>query len=182
MTYERFENLLVRQKAAELYELTEDLLDNPAFKATTGFRDQLDRAAPSVSNNIAEDFGRDPTNELLAFLYIARGWAGEVRSMVTLKLGRAEPSRWPANLKSQISNLKSIAESGSRQLRAWADHLQHSDIKGQRHLAAKSRQQDEQKQRGAAFQTELLRKLPPGHPFRKDAEERGLTRNLKSEI
>jgi four helix bundle protein len=173
MTYKSFEDLPVWQKAAELYELTEDLLENEAFKATRGFRDQLDRAALSVSNNIAEGFERGTTNELLAFIYIARGSAGEVRSMLTLKLRRAEKSRWPADLKSQISDLKSIAESCSRQLRGWADTLQNSEIKGQRHLTDKSRREDDKQKRAAAFEKELLRKLPAWHPKRKEAEEQG---------
>jgi len=173
MTYKSFEELPVWQKAAELYELTEDLLENEGFKATRGFRDQLDRAALSVSNNVAEGFERGTTNELLAFIYIARGSAGEVRSMLTLKLRRAVKSQWPANLKSQISNLKSIAESCSRQLRAWADSLQNSEIKGQRHLTDKSRREDEQKKRAAAFEKELIRRLPAWHPKRKEAEEQG---------
>jgi four helix bundle protein len=174
MTYQRFEDLPVWQKAAELYERTEELLDHDAFKATRGFRDQLDRASLSVSNNIAEGFERGTTNESLAFLYIARGSAGEVRSMLTLKLRRAEKSRWPAELKSEISNLKSIAESCSRQLRGWADSLQNSAIPGQRHLTDKSRRAHEQKKRAQAFDITLLRHLPAWHPKRKEAEERGL--------
>lgn len=174
MTYERFEDLPVWQKAADLYEATEDLLENESFKATRGFRDQLDRAALSVSNNIAEGFERGTTNELLAFIYIARGSAGEVRSMLTVKARRSGRAGWSAQLKSQISNLRATAESCSRQLRGWADSLQNSDIKGQRHLTDKSRQADDQKKRAAAFELELLRKLPAGHPKRKDAEERGL--------
>ena len=93
MTYQRFEDLPAWQKAAELYELTEDLLENPAFQATRGFRDQPDRAALSVSNNIAEGFERGTTNELLAFLYIARGSAGEVRSMLVLRERKAAGAR-----------------------------------------------------------------------------------------
>jgi four helix bundle protein len=174
MTYQRFEDLPVWQKAADLYELAEDLLETGSFQATRGFRDQLDRAALSVSNNIAEGFERGTTAELLQFLYIARGSAGEVRSMLTLKLRRAHQAGWPEGLKSQISNLKSTAESCSRQLRGWADSLQNSDIKGQRHLTDRSRREDDQKKRAASFQKELLRKLPPGHPLRKDAEERAL--------
>ena len=174
MTYERFEDLPVWQKAADLYDATENLLENEAFKVTRGYRDQLDRAALSVSNNIAEGFERGTTNELLAFIYIARGSAGEVRSMLCLKERRARKANWPADLKSQISNLKSLAESCSRQLRGWADSLQNSEIKGQRHLTDKSRSKDDQKKRAATLQKELLRKLPPSHPLRKDAEERGL--------
>jgi four helix bundle protein len=56
----------------------------------------------SVSNNIAEGFERGTTNELLAFIYIARGSAGEVRSMLTLLLRR----KWAAHLKSEIRRRK----------------------------------------------------------------------------
>src|SRR5437868_12319245 len=56
MTYNRFEDLPVWQKAVELYEAIEELLENHKFIVTRGFRDQLDRAALSVSNNIAEGF------------------------------------------------------------------------------------------------------------------------------
>jgi len=174
MTYQRFEDLPVWQKAADLYELTEELLETETFKATRGFRDQLDRAALSVSNNIAEGFERGTTNELLAFIYIARGSAGEVRSMLCLKERRARKANWPADLKSQISNLKSVAESCSRQLRGWADSLQNSDIKGQRHLNRRTREQEEQTKKAKSLQKDLLRNLPPGHPLRRDAEERGL--------
>jgi len=174
MTYERFEDLPVWQKAADLYEQTEELLETETFKATRGFRDQLDRAALSVSNKIAEGFERGTTNELLAFIYIARGSAGEVRSMLCLKERRARNANWPADVKSQIANLKSVAESCSRQLRGWADSLQNSDIKGQRHLNRRTREQDEQTKKAKSLQKDLLRKLPPGHPLRRDAEERGL--------
>ena len=124
MTYENFEDTLVWQEAARLYELSEDLLENPAFLARNGFRDQLDRAALSVSNNIAEGFERGTTSELLYFLYVARGSAGETRSMLRVKLRRIRD----AALKSQISALIACAISCSRQLRGWAESLQNSDM------------------------------------------------------
>jgi len=182
MTYQSFEELPVWQSAAELYEACAALLVIPALRASSAFRDQLERAALSVSNNIAEGFERGTTNELLTFIYIARGSAGEVRSMLRLLLRRLDRHQaGNKNLESEISNLKSevtrliaLAESCSRQLRAWADSLQNSEIKGQRFLTEKVRQQDEQRKRSEAFRKELLRKLPPDHPMRKDAEERGL--------
>jgi four helix bundle protein len=173
MTYKRFEDLPVWQKAAELYELTEELLEDERFQASRSFRDQLDRAALSVSNNIAEGFERGTTNELLAFLYIARGSAGEVRSMLVLRERRARKRNWPADLRTKLSDLKAIAESCSRQIRAWADALQNSSIEGPRHLNQRTRQAYEQKQRAIEFNKKLLRYLPSNHPKRKEAEERG---------
>jgi len=133
-TYERFEELPVWQEAMRLAEGCEDFIWEAEGRLTSGKRDQLDRASISVSNNIAEGFERGSTAELLQFLYIAHGSAGEVRSMLCFFERRPRL----ANFKSQISNLKSVAESCSRQLRAWADRLQNSEIKGQRHLNNKA--------------------------------------------
>ena len=94
--------------------------------------------------------------------------------MLCLKERRARNANWPAAVKSQISNLKSVAESCSRQLRGWADSLQNSEIKGQRHLNRRTREQEEQTRKAKSLQKDLLRKLPPGHPLRRDAETRGL--------
>jgi len=163
MTYSRFEELPVWQEALKLADGVYDMTEKHKNIFSYSLRDQLERAALSVSNNIAEGFERGTTNELLAFLYIARGSAGEVRSMLCFI------ERRPAfnDLKSQISDLKSKAESCSRQLRAWADHLQNSDIKGQRHLTEKTRQHYKAGKKAEEFQQELLDKLPDNHPLKK---------------
>jgi len=165
-TYQRFEDLPVWQEAIVLAEKCEDFIDGAKARITWSKRDQLDRASLSVANNIAEGFERGTTNELLAFLYIARGSAGEVRSMLCF-FERRPVLR---DFKSQISNLKSVAESCSRQLRGWADSLQNSDITGQRHLNAHTRANYE-KRKGraagaAAFQQLLAQHFPPDHPLR----------------
>jgi four helix bundle protein len=167
MTYQRFEDLPVWCEAARLYELADDFLENAPPRMRHSFRDQFERAVLSVSNNIAEGFERGTTNELLQFIYIARGSAGEVRSMLCLLLRRT----WAAHLKSQISNLKSTAESCSRQLRGWADSLQNSDIKGQRHLNNQVRAEDDQKRKAIALQKKLLANLPANHPLRRKEAE-----------
>jgi four helix bundle protein len=163
MTYERFEDLPVWQQAASLYDKTDLFLEAASPKLSRSFRDQLERAVLSVSNNIAEGFERGTTNELLAFIYIARGSAGEVRSMLCLLERRGSLK----NFKSEISNLKSSAESCSRQLRAWADSLQNSDIKGQRHLNNKVKQTIENQKKDEMFQKKLVEMLPQNHPLRK---------------
>jgi four helix bundle protein len=175
MTYERFEDLPVWQEAIRLAEGCEDFLIAAKDRITWSKRDQLDRCSLSVSNNIAEGFERGTKNELLAFLYIARGSAGETRSMLCYF------ERRPAlvDFKSQISNLKLVAESCSRQLRAWADSLQNSEIEGQRHLNDRSRENWRKKQdadqRSAAFremEREMIAKMPNDAPARRLWESR----------
>ena len=47
-----------------------------------GLRDQLCRSAVSIPTNIAEGFERSSRKEYLQFLNIAKGSAGEVRSLL----------------------------------------------------------------------------------------------------
>ena len=147
MTYERFEDLPVWKAAMSLAERIYALTERAPFKRKYSLRDQIERASLSVSNNIAEGFERGTTQELLTFLYIARGSAGEVRSMLCFF------ERLPAfeDLKSEISNMKSDVEGISRQLRAWADALQNTEIKGQRYLSEKERSISRQKKEKAEF-------------------------------
>ena len=136
MKYTRFEDLPVWQSAITLAERVFRVTEAQAFRSQGDLRSQIQRATLSISTNIAEGFERGSTQELVTFLYIARGSAGEVRSMLYLieRLSRF------IDLRSEISDLKLLAESISRQLRAWADTLQNSEIKGQRYLTDGVRQ------------------------------------------
>ncbi len=176
MAYQRFEDLPVWQEAARLYELTEDLLGEAAFQGTRGFRDQIDRAALSVSNNIAEGFERGTTPDRLNFLYIAKGSAGEVRSMAVVKLRRTRPQ----DLRRQLETIRDSAESCCRQLAGWADALQNSSITGQRHLNDHSRGQyrkgqaiQQGKQQWEESKRRALERLPEDHPLKQEARRRG---------
>jgi four helix bundle protein len=153
MKYDRFEDLPVWKAAIEFAVLVYALTANKAFRGHRSLRNQLEPAAVSVSNNIAEGFERGTTKELLAFLYIARGSCGESRSMLCLL------DKLPdfAHLKSEISDLRSRAESISRQLRAWANSLQNSEIKGQRYLTDKVRQSAQADRQRDEFIEELRR-------------------------
>ncbi len=82
MTYQRFEDLPVWKEVICLVDGVYNMTEGRDWKGSRSLRDQLERAALSVSNNIAEGFERGNTKELLAFLYISRGSAGEVRSML----------------------------------------------------------------------------------------------------
>jgi four helix bundle protein len=169
MTYTRFEELPVWNEAVRLFEEMDDFLESAPPRLRYAFRDQLERATLSVSNNIAEGFERGTTNELLNFIYIARGSAAEVRSMLCI----LERRRWMKEFSKLIAALKSVAESCSRQLRAWADSLQNSDIKGQRHLNNSVRKSNDRKEAGLDLRKEFLRRLPDTDARKKAAIERG---------
>ena len=118
---------------------------------------QIARAGLSVSNNIAEGFGRGTKQELITFLYIAQGSADEVRSMLAVMSGMRRFS----NLQSLISHLTSTCESISRQLTAWALNLQDSDIKGRRYLDTELRDTRQKEQSRRQFIEKLKQLHPP---------------------
>jgi four helix bundle protein len=149
--YKRFEDLPVWNAAIELAVGVFALTAKPQFKSQHSLRDQLERAAVSVSNNIAEGFERGTNNELLMFLYISRGSAGEVRSMLCL----LERLSWSSGLSDEISALKLKAESCSRQLKAWTQSLQNSVYKGERYVTEKLKRSDQATREREEFLKEL---------------------------
>jgi hypothetical protein len=57
-TYQRFEDLPVRQEAIVLAERCEDFIEAAKDRITWSKRDQIDRASLSVSNNSLEQHRR----------------------------------------------------------------------------------------------------------------------------
>lgn len=81
MKIEKFEDIISWQKGRELTLLRyEKLNDNKDY----AFKNQILRASISIMNNIAEGFERKSNKELKQFLFIAKGSAGEVRSMLSI--------------------------------------------------------------------------------------------------
>jgi four helix bundle protein len=166
--YRTFEELPVWQAAARLYNRVLDLLEEPNLPLSPGFRNQLDRASLSVSNNIAEGFERVTTRELLSFLAIARGSGGEVRSMMAVVKARPR-------LKSFLQHLQEIrelAESCARQLTAWTASIEDSKVQGKRHLTSEARESKRVVQAARDFRHNFLRNLKPNHPLYNSSEAR----------
>lgn len=84
MKFERFEDLPVWKDsvalAVSIFKMTRDR----RFAGLGDISNQTQRAGLSVSNNIAEGFERGTTQELIMFLYYARGSAGEVPSILSV--------------------------------------------------------------------------------------------------
>ncbi len=81
MAIQKFEDIIAWQKAqdlaVEVYSTFRDVKD-------FSFRDQICRAAVSVSNNIAEGFDRSSNADFSRFLYFSIASCSEVRSMIYL--------------------------------------------------------------------------------------------------
>jgi len=90
MRIQRFEDVVSWQKGKDLYiELSKEFGGIKDYS----FRDQLFRAALSITNNIAEGFDRGSDKELKQFLIIARGSCSEVRSMLHIALANNKISQ-----------------------------------------------------------------------------------------
>jgi four helix bundle protein len=81
MKIKTFEDLIVWQKAIEH---TVDLYQCMKFINDWGFKNQIQRASVSISNNLAEGFERASDRDFRRFLFIAQGSCSEVKSMLYL--------------------------------------------------------------------------------------------------
>lgn len=77
----KFEDIIVCQKTQDLA-----VVIYKAFEKSRdfGFRDQIQRASVSISNNIAEGFDRQSDKEFNRFLHIAQASCSDVKSMLYL--------------------------------------------------------------------------------------------------
>lgn len=166
--YERFEELPAWKAAALLYNQALDLFEDPNARLSSGFRNQLDRAALSVSNNIAEGFERITTNELLSFLDVAKGSAGEVRSMISVVMDR------PAyrGFRRQLTIIQGTALNCCRQVGAWIQSLQAVPDQRKRRLDGSQRPALEAQRKAVEFHLQFLRSLKPEHPLYNSSEAR----------
>lgn len=78
-----FEDIIVWQKSRDLSLTIYKLY---TFCKDYSFRDQIQRAAVSIMNNIAEGYERNGNKEFRNFLFISKGSCAEVRSMLLLSL------------------------------------------------------------------------------------------------
>ena len=79
---ETFEDLDIWNKAIDLYVEVYHASEMSTMKNDFSAKDQLKRAALSISNNIAEGFEYESNLQFIRFLRYSKGSAGEVRSML----------------------------------------------------------------------------------------------------
>jgi len=79
-----FQKLRVWQTAKELAVNIYKLTQNPYFKKDFGFKDQIQRAAVSISSNIAEgdELGTDKLS--IRYFYISKGSSAELMTQLII--------------------------------------------------------------------------------------------------
>ena len=135
MKYSQFEDLPVWKDAIEFALMVFKFRNLADFRGFGDTKNQLERAAVSISNNIAEGFERGATKELVYFLYISKGSSGECRSMLWL----CEHSQRFSNFKSEVSNLIGHSMNISKQLHGWLESLKNTKITSARYFTQKDR-------------------------------------------
>jgi four helix bundle protein len=83
-----FEDLEVWQDARAFAKRIFELTHSPGFPKDFGFISQINNAAGSIMDNIAEGFERGGRKEFVQFLSISKGSVGEVRSQIHRGLDR----------------------------------------------------------------------------------------------
>ena len=86
MKIQRFEDMKVWQDSREVVKTIYQLTAKPKIKRDFSLCDQIQRAAVSIMNNIAEGYERDSNAEFIRFLLYSKGSSGEVRSLLYVVL------------------------------------------------------------------------------------------------
>lgn len=81
-TVQRFEDLEVWKKAVQIASEILTLTNHAPLKSDFSIKDQLRRAASSISSNIAEGYEYGNNGDFIRFLKYAKGSAGELRSQL----------------------------------------------------------------------------------------------------
>lgn len=81
---ERFEDLEVWQIAKEIAVEVYRISDLEPIKSDFGLKDQIRRAAMSLSDNVAEGFEYNNNPDFIRFLVYAKGSSGELRNKLII--------------------------------------------------------------------------------------------------
>jgi four helix bundle protein len=120
---EKLDDLVMWQKAIQL-AVSIYKIDNALLIKDFGFRDQIRKAAVSVSSNIAEGFGRGGNVEFIQFLSVAKGSLYELKTQLIIALEIAYIT------KTQFDELNEAIEDISKLTAGMMNYLKTTDYKG----------------------------------------------------
>ena len=126
-TITKFEDLEIWQSARALNQKVDVILEKLNSDKSFALKDQLDRSAGSVMDNIAEGFERGGNREFMQFLSISKASLGEVRSQLYRSFDRKFISKEELEMfQNECINLAS-------KVAKFMTYLKNSDFKGEKY-------------------------------------------------
>jgi 2-aminomuconate deaminase len=161
-TVKKFTDLEVWQLANELEKKIFEQIYNFTLSKDFALKDQLNRSAGSISDNIAEGFGRGGRLEFIQFLSIARASASELQSQLIRCLNRNHFSQ-------EIFNeLNELADKTGKKIGAFIKYLNSSEKTGtkfQNRVSPNQKQETKQPEtRNEIIQTDSAAKPLGAYP------------------
>lgn len=123
----RFEELEAWQLARQLTQQIYIITGAGNFAKDFGLRDQIRRASVSIMANIAEGFERGGNKEFVQFLAVAKGSAGEVRSLLYVAFDAMFITQ------DQLEVFSAQTQQISRQLGGFMKYLQTTPLRGSKY-------------------------------------------------
>lgn len=123
-TYSRFEDLEIWQKARQVCQWINEVVESTPLKRDFRLRDQIEASSGSIMDNAAEGFERSGNKEFIYFLFVAKGSAGEVRSQLYRLLDKKY-------IPQEVFEQKRVfMEDLSKQINRFINYLKQSGHKG----------------------------------------------------
>jgi len=126
---QKFEDIAARQKGRELTRQIYRLTAREKFRQDFTLKDQIKRAAISITSNIAEGFERGGNREFVQFLSIAKGSAAELKSQLYIALDAEYIN------KQEFDDLYQQTHSLVLLLVGFVKYLKQSEFRGQKFKA-----------------------------------------------
>ena len=145
-TVRSYEDLDVWKRARVFANKIYDLSCEGSFARDYSLKDQINRSAGSIMDNIAEGFERGGNREFIAFLSYAKGSAGESRSQLYRAFDRKHIQ------KETFNELKEETLSIGKMIAGLMSYLKQSELKGSKfHEPESSYEYSRLKGRGVKF-------------------------------
>ena len=132
---QRFEEIEAWQKGRELTRRIYQITAETNFSRDFTLKDQIKRAAISITSNIAEGFERGGNREFIQFLAIAKGSASELKSQLYTAMDAGYID------KTEFDELYQLAQSVVLLISGFIKYLQQSDFRGRKFKAGAGLQQ-----------------------------------------
>ena len=125
-TIKKFEDIQAWQKGRELKQAVYRCSKRGDFAKDFALREQIRRAAISITANIAEGFERDGNREFIQFLSISKGSTGEVQDHLYTALDESYLSQ------QEFDAFYAQAPEVAKLTASFMNYLRQSELRGQK--------------------------------------------------